>query len=416
MFVQNGLSNFQMPYQPVHQAHGCKVNTMAAANLELSIFSRLSEAQPDWQQLKSVPHSNPYQSPSWLISWFETIGKSLNCVPVIVVGRRQDEPLFVLPLQLERSAGTSTLTFLGHQNGNQNTGLWNADFYRTVTPAEMQDLLSDVCRQIGADLLKLENVPDNWQGRGHPLVLECATASPSPVFASALPDEFEQFFNATHSKSSRKNLLRKERHLRAAGDYRVVKASDRADKQRGLDAFFEQRAFRAKAAGIPNVFSQRPARTFLSTALGLNATADTQVQEPNPLDLWFLETDGRIRATYLCVEHGATLYAYSNSVAHDDMLPNSPGLVLIKEIIERACADPRFETLDLGLGEERYKTGWAEPVLLKDSLLAMSWKGALRLRLEAARLNTKARLRNSATLWPLIRRLRKWKAGIGQGG
>ncbi len=387
---------------------------MVSADLELSIFTRLSEALADWQQLMSVPHSNPYQSPSWLCCWFETIGRSLNCTPVIVVARHQGEPVVILPLQLERSAGTSTLTFLGHQNGNQNTGLWNDDFYGKVTPAEMQDLLSSACRQTGADLLKLENIPDNWHGRDHPLVLESATPSPSPVFACALPADFGQLFNATHSKSARKNLLRKERHLRDAGDYRVAKAVDRVDRQRGLDAFFEQRAVRAKAAGIPNVFSQAPARTFLSSALGLNATTDMKGEANHPLDLWYLEAGGHIRATYLCAEHGKTLYAYSNSVAHDDMLPNSPGLVLIKEIIERACMDPTLDTLDLGLGEERYKTDWAEPVLLKDSLLAISWKGALRLRLEAARLKTKAHLRNSATLWPLIRRLRKWKAGFSQ--
>jgi CelD/BcsL family acetyltransferase involved in cellulose biosynthesis len=389
---------------------------MACADLELSISSRLSEARADWQQLMSVPHSNPYQSPSWLCCWFETIGRSLNCTPVIVVARRQAEPVVVLPLQLEKTAGTYTLTFLGHQNGNQNTGLWNADFYSQTTPSEMQDLLTAVCRQTGADLLKLQNVPEIWRGRDHPLVLKGATQSPSPIFARILPGDFGQLFNATHSKSARKNLLRKERHLRDADDYRVAKAVDRADRQRGLDVFFEQRAVRAKAAGIPNVFSQAPARAFLSGALGLHPTAHTQADAPPPLDLWYLETGGHIRATYLCAEHGKTLYAYSNSVAHDDMLPNSPGLVLIKEIIERACIDPNLETLDLGLGEERYKTCWAEPVPLRDSLLAMTWKGALRLRLETARLQAKTRLRNSETLWPLIRRLRKWKAGFRQHG
>lgn len=102
--------------------------------------------------------------------------------------------------------------------------------------------------------------------------------------------------------------------------------------------------------------------------LGLDAAGSAQDHGAHPLDLWYLETGDQIRATYLCAQHGKTLYAYSNSVAHDDMLPNSPGLVLIKEIIERACGDPTIDTLDLGLGEERYKTTWAEPVPLKDSL------------------------------------------------
>lgn len=389
---------------------------MATADLELSIFTRLSEALTDWQQLTDVLHSNPYQSRSWLRSWFETIGRDLNCTPEIVVGRRDGQTVFILPLQLERSAGTSTLTFLGHQNGNQNTGLWDADFYRHVTAAEMKDQLLSVCKQTGADLLKLENVPETWHGRSHPLVFEGAAPSPSPVFARSLPADFGQLFNETHSKSARKNLLRKERHLQSAGGYSVAKAVDKADKQRAFDAFLQQRAVRAKAAGIPNVFSQAPAREFLSGVLGLGESEDTQVRDLHPLELWYLEAGGLIRATYLCAEHGKTLYAYSNSVAHDDMLPNSPGLVLIKEIIERACAAPDISVLDLGLGEERYKTNWAEPVQLMDSLVAITWKGALRLRLEAGRLKAKTHVRNSATLWPLIRRFRKWKAGIDRNG
>ncbi len=385
---------------------------MSSTDLELSIFTRLSEAQADWQQLKDVLHSNPYQSPAWLCSWFETVGQSLNCTPVIVVGRCRGQTVFLLPLQLERSAGISALTFLGHQNGNQNTGLWHADFYRSAAAAEMKSHLSAVCKQVGADLLKLENVPETWQGRDHPLVFKGATSSPSPVFARDLPADFGQLFNDTHSKSARKNLLRKERHLQAAGDYTITKAASPVDRQRGFDAFLEQRSVRAKEAGIPNVFSAPPAKTFLSCVLGLDAAGSAQDHGAHPLDLWYLETGDRIRATYLCAQHGKTLYAYSNSVAHDDMLPNSPGLVLIKEIIERACGDPTIDTLDLGLGEERYKTTWAEPVPLKDSLLAMTWKGALRMRLEAARLKAKTHIRNSSMLWPLIRRLRKMKAGF----
>ena len=65
---------------------------------------------------------------------------------------------------------------------------------------------------------KLENVPETWLGRDHPLVFKGATSSPSPVFARALPSDFGQLFNDTHSKSSRKNLLRKERHLHGVVD------------------------------------------------------------------------------------------------------------------------------------------------------------------------------------------------------
>ena len=383
----------------------------AVSDMDLAVFTRLSEAEADWQQLKDAGLGNPYQFINWLGAWDKTLGKALKVEPVIAVGRQGNRAVFLLPLGLERSAGVATLTFLGHQHGNQNTGCWDQSFYEGIDPAAMLSLLQNISAQAGADLLKLENVPRTWHGRQHPLALDGAVASPSPIFERCLGDNFEDLFRATHSKSSRKNLLRKERHLQAAGDFRVVKAETRGEIETGLSVFLEQRRVRARETGIPNAFETTDAQAFLAHLLGLGDVVSSQAA---PLQLWYLETGGAIRATYLCAEQAGTLYAYSNSIAHDDMLPNSPGLVLIKEIIARACSDPRLQCLDLGLGEERYKTSWAEPVELADSLLAITAKGALKQQIVASGLKAKTLIRNSGFLWTTVKRLRKWKAGFAR--
>lgn len=380
--------------------------------LQLSIFTRLSEARPCWQQLKDAHGDLPYHSPDWLEAWFDTVGQHLKITPYIAVGTVENSVVVMLPLGLERSAGIGTLSFLGHQHGNQNTGLWDKDMYAQVTSDQITAFLDGICEQTGADLLKLENVPHTWHGRPHPLVFAGATSSPSPVFRRALGNDFEQVFKDGHSKSSRKNLLRKERHLQAAGDYRIRKAETPAEIERSFAAFLEQRAVRAGETGIPNVFDTPVAQAFLARLLGI--AGGVPEHRPRIMDLWYLEAGSAIRATYLCVDQGGTRFAYSNSIAHDDMLSNSPGLVLIKDIIDQACSDPDLDTLDLGLGEERYKTGWADPVALCDSLKAVTWKGSAKLAVEKARLKAKATVRNSPVLWPLVRRLRKWKAGLSK--
>jgi len=386
--------------------------TPTLPELQLSIFTRLSEAQPGWQQLKDAHGDLPYHSPDWLEAWVGTFGRQLKISPRIAVGTLENRTVVLLPLGIERSAGLTTLSFLGHQHGNQNTGLWHPDTYRTVTAVQIVTFLAEICKETGADLLKLENVPHTWRGRTHPLLLDGATPSPSPVFTRALGSDFEQLFKHGHSKSARKNLLRKERHLQAADGYRVLKAETREEIERGFDAFLAQRAFRAAKAGIPNVFDSPAAQAFLTRLLGI--AKEDPAEHSRLMDLWYLETGGTIRATYLCMDRGGTRYAYSNSIAHDDMLPNSPGLVLIKDIIARACADPELKSIDLGLGEERYKTGWADAVPLCDSLRAVTFKGSGKLAFEKARLRAKASIRNSPVLWPLVRRLRKWKAGLSK--
>lgn len=378
------------------------------APIEIEIFSRFEDLDRDWAALAPGALGTPYQTPAWLSAWSATLGTALAVSPVLAVGRVRGQAVFCLPFGLQKTPAGTSLSFLGHQNGNQNTGLWAPDFYAAVDTDQITHCLKDVCAHVKADMLVLHNVPETWHGRPHPLILEGAAPSPSPDFARALPLEFERLFQDTHSKSSRKNLLRKQRHLQAAGGYRAARATEHVEIAHGLDAFLEQRALRAKEAGIPNVFSSSSARQFLKHLLGLAGDGTG----PAVLDLWTLEVDGKIRATYLCAEHSGTLYAFSNSVAHDDFLPNSPGLVLIKEIIEAACAAPELTQIDLGLGEERYKTAWAAPVPLKDSLLALSFKGHARKQMGMLRLKAKTAVRNSGTLWPLVRRLRRLTSAL----
>lgn len=378
-------------------------------DLRIALSGDIQMSASDWQQLMADGFGNPYQSPGWLEAWSKTIGEDLGVAPVIATILLEEKPVLVLPLGLQNSAGTRTLSFLGHQNGNQNTAIWDQNFYQSVTEGQISELLTTVCRDAEADLLLLQNVPETWNGRNHPLVLDGSTPSPSPIFTRHLAGDFDSLFRETHSKSSRKNLLRKQRHLQSVNGYRVIRAETETDLRNGFQAFLEQRSKRAQEAGIPNVFANAPARQFLETLLGLTGAGSARRE----LDLWFLEADGKIRSTYLCAQGEGTIHAYCNSVAHDALLPNSPGLVLIKEIIEHACSDPRTKELDLGLGEERYKTSWAEPVPLRDSRVAVSLKGNFKKNLEALRLQAKSAVRNSDVLWPLVRQMRRWRSSGG---
>lgn len=377
--------------------------------LEPHLHWSLSEAAADWQQLKAAAHCSPYQGQEWLTAWWQAFGAEDGPQPVIAVGRIDGTPAVLLPLALRRRRGIATLGFLGQDHANQATGLWRRDIYPDLSAAQIAAFLATVCAQTGADLLKLQNIPRVWHGRPHPLLLPDAAPSPSPVFQRATGIDFDALFRLTHSKSARKNLQRKERHLREAGAFVITRARAQGDIARGLEAFRAQRRLRAAEAGIPNVFDTHEARVFLERLLGLHGETE---EAPAVMDLWFLEIAGRIRSTCLCIEDGGTLYAYANSVAHDELLSNSPGLILIKEIFAHACASPEIAAVDLGLGEERYKTAWAEPADLGDSLLAITARGRLARAVAAARLRAKAAIRGSTVLWPLVRRFRKLKAGL----
>ncbi|WP_168206447.1 GNAT family N-acetyltransferase [Labrenzia sp. PHM005] len=375
--------------------------------IDLQLVTGFDQAAEDWQQLYETGYATPYQSRTWCQAYLETLGRENDNQPLIAVARQAGQPVLLLPLLLKKKAGFCFLSFLGAGIGNQNTGLWDRAFYDTVQSGTIQDLLDRICRAAKADCLALQNVPVSWHGQKHPLCLDNAQPSPSPVFRGNVDSDFQTLFADTHSKSARKNLTRKRRHLQDAGDYEFGRCSQKEEIEAGLVAFLSQREARARITGIPNAFSDKTAQAFLRHAVGL----ERHVAGTNPpLQIWTLKVSGKIRATYLCGRHQDTLYAYSNSVAHDELLKNSPGLVLIREIIEEICADPDTTVLDLGVGEEKYKTGWTSPEALCDGLLPITVKGQIFSKALSAKTRLKSAIRNSDRLWPLVKKLRQWRA------
>lgn len=377
------------------------------ADVTLHISDSIDAAAKDWNQLLETGHATPYQSRDWCQAYQLSFSHNSGSRLLIAAAHKAGKPVMLLPMSVEKRAGLRVLGFLGANFGNQNTGLWDKTFYDTVPEDLVRTFLDQICHEAKADCLILKNVPVSWHGRAHPLALEDAQPSPSPVFRGDVVKNFQDLFAGTHNKSARKNLARKQRHLKDAGEYLVGECTNETEIRAGLQAFFSQREARARITGIPNAFAEENAQAFLKKAVGLDGPA---AGGSPPLHIWTLKAAGEIRATYLCARHQDTLYAYSNSVAHDEMLKNSPGLVLIREIIEEICADPAVSVLDLGIGEERYKTSWTSPEGLCDGLLPMTARGALYLKTQAAKTRLKSAIRNSDPLWQLVRKIRQWRA------
>lgn len=350
-----------------------------------------------------------YQEPDWLEAYLGAIAPARPLAPEYFAVYARNRLAGLLPLAQETGkGGVRTLTFLGWNRANQNTGLWNSRLLDGLDGGILMAALRGLAREAGADLIHLPNLPAETGGRPNPLLCGRSIQSPSPVFKGPLEAAFETLLRQGHGKDGRKKLLRKKRALEEAGNYLVVEASTPDEIERGLQAFLHQRDLRCRETGIPNAFSETPDQNFLRTLL---TPGDGT---PAPLCLFWLETAGAIRATYICSRRGKCLTGYANSIAQDEMMPFSPGVVLLMDIMEKACSDPQITTVDLGLGDERYKHPWTAPEPLFDALEALTLKGRTVLALTGLKQMLKSRIRASKTLWPLVRRVRKLKAGLRQ--
>lgn len=337
----------------------------------------------------------------------QTFGAHRNMEPAIVTVRLADQPVLVLPLAVTRRRGLRIVSFLGDEHGNQNTGLWDRSFYGDFPPDLAQDLISQIGAATKADCLALRNIPRRWYGRPHPLVLGVSPDSPNAVYRSEMKGGFDTIHTARMSKSARKNLARKQRHLQAAGDYQMTVAEGETEIRTALDAFLDQREMRSRETGIPSGFGTPEAIEFLELLTG--PKGEPPVSGPM-LQVWTLQIAGAIRATYLCTRLQDTLYAYSNSVAHDELLRHSPGIVLIRDIVERICEDPGIQELDLGIGAERYKTDWTDAQRLADTILGRTLRGRVYAAAMSGQTSLKATIRNNKAAWSLIRSLRRRRA------
>jgi len=375
-------------------------------NFQIEIKNSPEQARDVWLTLEQTGIGSAYQTHHWCNAYLTALGSDRDAPCQIALFTQNHKPLALLPFKFSRSLGAQTIRFLGADKGNQNTGLWEEEFYRTLSSADAQRALCEIAGHCKADLVLLENIPQVWQQRPHPLLSPTATPSPSPVFQGELDSSFDSFFRASQSKAARKKLSRKKRALMEAGEYRLVSGATAHDVERLLNAFLVQRAHRAGLTGIPNAFASEADQAFLRALL---PTGPMSSDAPE-LILRGLEVAGKIRATYLCLQHRETLIGYANSVAHDELLPHSPGNVLLMDVIEQACIGGRTQFLDLGLGDERYKHGWTKPVALSDQLVGITLKGKMAEQTIRLKSSIKTKIRTSPQLWSLVRKLRAVRA------
>lgn len=372
----------------------------------LTIVQNLGEARSRWLQLQSSGIYGHYQRFDWLEAWHVHVGSALGVTPLIIISEDASGPAMILPMALNRRGGTTVLEWMGWQQGNQNTGLWRADVYAAADPGELSRLLLRTAREAGASLVDLRNIPVTWEGRTHPLAHK-GTPAKDAVFRGEVAEPLAVLRARLQSKDSRKKDARKRKALEALPGFAIRTLETAAEIESGLDTLISQRQERARQTGIPSGFSAPGQRAFLRKLLLAGAG------KPFPaLQINVLEAEGEVLAAYLSGLSGNTCYAYANSIGSGSHAQFSPGIALLSSLIEACCEDPAIRTLDLGLGDERYKHPWTRPEPLSDLVLAVDIRGRLiRLVLDVRRMLMRG-LRQTPALWASVRAVRRFAARL----
>lgn len=354
--------------------------------------ARVAEA---WTELERQSPATVYQTARFVTPWYETLGRDLGFAPLVVVARDAEARPAALLALAEKTVGPVRVGFFaGGKDSNANLPLLRPNL--TAGADVWADLLRRAGREAGLDLFALLNQPRHFAGRDNGLTLLPSQDSPGGGHLASLAPDGEAMLAARLSKESRKKYRKKEAKLTGAAPLTVVVSDEAGQTQRILDAFFAQKLARFEEKHIDSTFERPAARAFIEACVASGAVT-----------LYGLDWGGRIVATYGGGGQAQRFSAMFNSFdADEDISKSSPGDLLLFSLMKQ-LGGGGFETLDLGIGEARYKNAVcdvAEP--LADTFLAVSARGRLARAGFVAALAAKAAIKASPKAMALVARLR----------
>jgi CelD/BcsL family acetyltransferase involved in cellulose biosynthesis len=338
----------------------------------LDLLADFDQAESIWRSLENQQYLyTPYQRFDFLRHWQRRLGIDEGLHPLLVVAYDRDHvPLVLLPLILSETRGIRVARFMGGKHATFNMGLWNRDFAKQASRADLDLLFSAIRERFAADILAFTQQPLTWRDLPNPLALlrhqPSANDCPLMTIAPGTP------VAARISHSLRRRLRAKERKLEGFSGYRYHAAIADADIKRLLEAFFHIKPQRMAEQLLPNVFAEPGVEAFIRDACMTTLPGGGRV-----IEMHALECDSEVIALFAGVADGNRFSMMFNTYTISEASRYSPGLILIRHIIDH-YAQRGYRAIDLGVGSDGYKKLFCktnEPIF--DCYIPLSARGTV---------------------------------------
>jgi CelD/BcsL family acetyltransferase involved in cellulose biosynthesis len=362
---------------------------------EVNIVTDFGSAEHAWRALEmSGQLFTAYQRFDFLQCWHRDVGTRDDATPLIVIAYDAERrPLLLLPLTLTQTHGFGVASFMGGKHTTFNMALWNRDFAAMARRADLETVIGKLRQHGAADVLALSQQPLRWSDVTNPLA--SLAHQPSINDCPVLNMDTGAAPQALISNSLRRRLKAKERKLETFAGYRHYVATEDADIARLLDWFFRVKPARMAQQRLPDVFAETGVADFIR-----NACLARRPDGGSLIDIHALECDEEIIALYAGVADGYRFSMMFNSYTLSDHSRYSPGLLLIRNIVDHYAARG-YRALDLGVGSDSYKQLFCKrEEMIFDSFIALGARG----RIAALAMSLAARGKhlvkhNRALLW-----------------
>lgn len=370
----------------------------AADAAGLRVATSLDEAEPAWRAAELSLVHTAFQTFDWLSTWVETLGTEVAIRPLVVLVEEGGRPLMLIPLGLARRRGITTITFLGGEVTDYHAPMVAGDWQQRLGPEGFAPLWARILAALPrADLLRLGQMPQDILGVPNPFAT-LPGAQPSDVALSLrLPASVEAFRRGLRSNLAA-DTRRKRRRLSEIGTVEHAIAHTPAEMAEAVAAMAERKSRRFLETTGSDPFA-RPAFRAFYDRMSQRTPGDGQVQAS------VLRVGGEVVAAHWGMVHRGRFYYLMIGWSAGDWFRYSVGRILIDELIAAAIGDG-LEVFDLTIGDEAYKSDWANQRLTLLTLdHALSPAGRLVLAVEAAHLALREKAKRVGWLRALVRRL-----------
>jgi CelD/BcsL family acetyltransferase involved in cellulose biosynthesis len=351
----------QMSFLGVQQLDG-RVSSTSAIQVE---FLR------DWRQaasrLHASPHRTTFQNGNWLGAWYEAFRKPQPLIAVvsdIATGR----DLAVVPLIRRVRRGIRVAEF-----PDLDLSDYNAPILSPTAPTDAATARA-ICRALLAglrelpdrlDLLRMQKMPADLEGRPNPLVLLGRMGSCSLNGNLVVTGED---FEAYQTSIKRMQMPRCWRVFSRNAGAEFKRLTDIDEAMRILDAMDAQQRARMKELGQRFVLDH-PCRAKFYRDIVRRGLADGFAV------VSALTSGEEVVATALGIRQGANFSLLRTSYGGKRWANCSPGLLVVERTMA-ALHQEGVRRIDLSIGNYDYKRRFgARQFPLTDVSVALSWRG-----------------------------------------
>ena len=374
------------------------------AGVTVECLSSPALLKADWRVLERQS-TLPFTGYAWAQAWYAGVAARQDQQPVIVIGRdARDEPLFILPLVLEKRGHFQVLLWPGGTHAAYHCGLFSKPCRALVKTAGPDAFWRHVFSALPrADALVAYGLPDLNAEFDNPMRALPSTDTGCTSHRFALMADWEAFYQAKCTAKLRRDERRCGRRLGELGDVAFRIAQTPEDRLALVDRMLDQKSIQLCASGAPDFTAAPGVREFyhhLVTSPAWRGKAEVL--------LCALTIGGEPVAVTLALVEKGCAFGLVLSMTDGKAARFGPGRQLLRRVIAHCCARG-LRSFDLGAGDDPSKLRWEdEQVRRRDVLVPLSPKGRLLVWGMRAFFAVKGTIKTSPVLWRMFSRYRRY--------